>query len=77
MEEFAQVRDDFEGIAPLSIIKHCSTQWLSLKRAVKRLLTLWPALRAYFDHERDTNDRAQRVADMLMKVETNLWCHFI
>ena len=76
-EEFAQVRDDFEGIAPLSIIKHCSTRWLSLEKVVKRLLTLWPALRAYFDQERDANDRAQRVADMLMKVETKLWCHFI
>ena len=76
-EEFPQVRDNFEGIAPISIIKHCSTRWLSLERAVKRLLTLWPALRAYFDHEKDTTDRAQRVADMLMKVETKLWCHFI
>ena len=76
-EEFAQVRDDFEGIAPLSVIKHCSTRWLSLERAVKRLLALWPALRAYFDRERGTNDRAHRVADALMEVETKLWCHFI
>ena len=37
-EEFAKVRDDFEGIAPLSVIKHCSTRWLSLERAVKRPL---------------------------------------
>ena len=43
-EEFAQVLADFDGIAPLAVIKHCSTRWLSLERAVKRLLILWPAL---------------------------------
>ena len=75
--EFAEVLRDFDGIAPLSVIKHCSTRWLSLERAVKRLLTLWPALRAYFDRERGTNDRARRVAELLMDVDTNLWCHFV
>jgi len=29
-------------------IKHCSTRWLSLSKAVQRILSLYPALRSYF-----------------------------
>ena len=65
---------DFEGIAPLQVVKH---RWLSLERAVRRLLTLWPALRAYFDRERGVNDRVNRVVDSLMSVETKLWFLFV
>ena len=75
--EFAEVLHDFEGIAPLQVVKHCSTRWLSLERAVRRLLTLWPALRAYFDREMGVNDRTNRVADALMSVETKLWFLFV
>ena len=75
--EFHEVLEEFEGIAPLSIVKHCPTRWLSLERAVRRLLTLWPALRAYFDRERGTNAHAARVADALMSTETKLWFQFV
>ena len=75
--EFAEVLRDFEGIAPLQVVKHCSTRWLSLERAVRRLLTLWPALCAYFDRERGVNDCTNRVADALMSVETKLWFLFV
>ena len=75
--ELTEVVEDFEGIAPLNIIKHCPTRWLSLKRAVRRLLALWPAISAYFDRERGTNARASRVADALMSTETKLWFHFV
>ena len=75
--EFAEVVEYFEGIAPLSIIKHCPTRWLSLESAVMRLLALWPAIRAYFDRKRGTNARASRVADALMSTETKLWLHFV
>ena len=68
---------DFEGIAPVNIVKHCSTRRLSLERAVKRLLALWPALRAYFDRERGLNARASRVSDALVSIEVKLWFHFI
>ena len=76
-EEFTQVLANFDGIAPLAVIKHCSTRWLSLERAVKRLLILWPALLAYFDREREVNDRTKRVADALANPEAKLWCHFV
>ena len=75
--EFAEILQEFEGIAPLNIVKHCPTRWLSLERAVKRLLLLWPALRAYFDREKTTNARASWVADSLMSPETKVWFHFV
>ena len=52
-EEFSIVFKDFDGIAPARVLKHCSTRWLSLERAINRLLQLWPALYAYFNREID------------------------
>ena len=41
--EFSLVLNDFYGIAPVRVLKHCTTRCLSLKRALNRLLLLWPA----------------------------------
>ena len=71
---------DFDGIAPVRVLKHCSTRWLSLERALSRLLLLWPALFAYFDREADRSTdkaRVKRVVLSLCKVETKLYCHFV
>ena len=43
-EEFSIILQEFDGIAPVRVLKHC---WLSLERAIKRLLILWPALYTY------------------------------
>ena len=79
--EFAIVLRDFDGIAPLRVLKHCSTRWLSLERALGRLLLQWPALFAYFDREADRSStdkaRVKRVALSLRKVETKLYCYFV
>ena len=78
--EFAVVLKDFAGIAPVRVLKYCSTRWLSLERALSRLLLLWPALFAYFDREAArTTDKAcvQRVVLSLTKGETKLYCHFV
>ena len=78
--DFSKVLDDFDGIAPVKVLKHCSTKWLSLERALKRLLLLWPALYAYFDSEVDKSTdkaRVKRVSLSLGKVETKLYCHFV
>ena len=78
--EFGMVLKDFAGIAPVRVFKHCLTRWLSLERALSRLLLLWPALFAYFDREAErTTDKAcvQRVVLSLTKVETKLYCHFV
>ena len=49
--EFSKVLDDFDNIAPVRVLKHCTTRWLSLGRAPSRLLLLWPVIFAYFDFE--------------------------
>ena len=65
-EEFSDILKDFDGIALLQVLKHCSTRWLSLERAVKKLLILWPALYAYFDRGTATaksdKERVKRIA---------------
>ena len=72
--------DDFEDIQPLRVLKHCTTRWLSLERAVRRLLKLWPALHAYFDREissTGSNDRVRRIAAALSGIEAKLFASFV
>ena len=78
-EEFKIILKDFDGIAPARVLKHCSTRWLSLDRAVNRLLQLWPALYSYFNREIDHNDkdRVKRVEKALGNLSTQLLCHFV
>ena len=78
-QEFADVLKDFEDIIPLRVLKHCTTRWLSLQRAIKRLIELWPALHAYFDRESESsrNERVRRVATLLASVETKLFVNFV
>lgn len=80
-EEFSVVLKDFDGIAPLHVLKHCSTWWLSLERAVKRLLLLWPALYAYFYREtviaKSDKERVKRVTKALRSIETRFFCQFL
>ena len=78
-EEFSVIVDEFDGLGPVRILKHCSTRWLSLERALKRLLSLWPALYTYFDREICNADKARvkRLAKALGDVETKLYCHFV
>ena len=61
----------------MNVLKHCTTRWLSLERAVKRLLHLRPALHAYFDREAEVgNDRARKIAEKLASDETKLYVSF-
>ena len=78
-EEFSIVLKDFDSIAPARVLKHCSTRWLSLERAVNRLLQLWPALYAYFNRETDHSDkdRIKRIEKALGSVEAKLLCNFV
>ena len=36
-EEFSIILQGFDGIVPVWVLKHCSTRWLSLERAIKRV----------------------------------------
>ena len=77
-QEFLDILADFEEVAPMRVLKHCTTRWLSLERAVNRLLTLWSALNAYFDRKADTgNDRCKKIAEMLLSSETKLYISFV
>lgn len=69
---------DFHDIAAVRVLKHCTTRWLRLERAVNRLLLLWPALFAYFDRlSEKPNARIKRVAKILGNVETKICCQFL
>ena len=70
--EFSIVLQDFDGIAPARVLKHCSTRWLSLERALNRLLLLWPALFAYFNREIDNSDQDRQYTGLL-KTEPIYW----
>ena len=48
-----------------------------LRTSSEAAADLWPALLAYFDREREVNDRTKRVADALANPEAKLWCHFV
>ena len=54
-----------DGIAPVRVLKHCTTRWLSLERALNRLLHLWLALFAYFNHEADISTNKACVRQVL------------
>ena len=51
----------FTDTKELKVLNHCKTRWLSLDRAVKRVLDQWDALHAYFDREAETDDSARVV----------------
>lgn len=59
-EEFREFQE-FTGTKELKIVKHCKTRWLSLERAVQRVLQQWSALQAYFDRQAEI-DKSARVS---------------
>ena len=70
---------EFVGIEPLKVIKHCQTRWLSLERAVTRVLYQWDALHAYFDREveTDSSSRVQRLNEKLKNPLYKLVLNFL
>ena len=40
VHEFKEILADFSDIAPMRVLKHCTTRWLSLDRAVERLIAM-------------------------------------
>ena len=52
----------------MRVLKHCTTRWFSLERAVKCLIAMWTSLHVYFDLEKERdcrNEHAKRVASSL------------
>ncbi|XP_033744260.1 zinc finger BED domain-containing protein 5-like [Pecten maximus] len=70
---------DFLDVDPSKILKHCATRWLSLFRAVDRLLHHWPALKSFFVSHEDVDKpgRVKRCADLLSNPEMHMYFHFL
>ena len=47
---------DFCDVAPLKLLKHASTRWLSFERCVGSFLQQWPALLSYFRSHESWNE---------------------
>ena len=69
-KEILREFQEFTNTKELKILKHCKTRWLSLDRAVKRVLNQWDALYAYFDREAET-DHSSRV----LRLDNNFKSH--
>ena len=65
-EEFQEFQI-FVGVDLQEILKHVSTRWLSLAKCIKRMLSQWPALKAYFNSnaEKDRPGRVKRICGLL------------
>ena len=70
---------EFCDVAPLKILKHASTRWLSLEKCVNCFLQQWLALLSYFEsHEdRERPGRVKRCADYLASVEMKVYFMFL
>lgn len=70
---------EFCDVAPLKILKHASTRWLSLQRCVNRFLQQWPVLLSYFEsHEdRERPGHVKWCADYLASLEMKAYFMFL
>ena len=77
-EEYREVLE-FCEVAPLKILKHANTRWLSLQRCVNRFLQQWLALLSYFESHKDRErpGRVKRCADYLASVEMKAYFMFL
>ena len=69
-EDFREFQH-FTDTKQFKIIKHCKTRWLSLEKAVNRVLQQWPALYAYFDYVSE-NDHSSRVKRLDQNFKSHL-----
>ena len=70
---------EFCDVAPLKILKHASTRWLSLEKCVNRLLQQWSALLSYFESydDRERPGRMKWCSDYLAIVEMKSYFMFL
>ena len=67
---------DFCDTAYREIVKHVNTRWLSLERAVGRVLQQYSALKSYFQSEEDSNPRFQRLKKLFADPMTEVYLFF-
>ena len=59
-----------------SIVKHVTTRWLSLERAVERTLKQYPSLQSYFMSESESQPRFQRLQVLFADPMTEVYLLF-
>ena len=67
---------DFCDTTYRDIMKHVNTRWLSLERAVGRVLQQYAALKSYFASEHDTNPRFLRLQKLFADPMTEVYLYF-
>ena len=67
---------DFCDTTYREIVKHVNTRWLSLERAVGRVLQQYSALKSYFQSEEDSNPRFQRLQKLFVDPMTEVYLFF-
>ena len=62
-----------------SVVKHCQTRWLSLRRAIKRTLQMWDPLCSYFFTHLDLEkaEKVRMVSRVLKDPLTKPWLLFL
>ena len=67
---------DFCNTTYRDIMKHVNTRWLSLERAVGRVLQQYAALKSYFASEHDANPRFLRLQKLFADPMTEVYLYF-
>ena len=67
---------DFCDTTYREIVKHVNTRWISLERAVGRVLQQYSALKSYFQSEEDSNPRFQRLQKLFVDPMTEVYLFF-
>ena len=66
---------EFVDVNKEKILKHCTTRWLSLEKAVARTLSQWPALLSYFGSHEDAGKRTSKAGRILQMMQDPLMKH--
>uniref|UniRef100_H3BDR6 HAT C-terminal dimerisation domain-containing protein n=1 Tax=Latimeria chalumnae TaxID=7897 RepID=H3BDR6_LATCH len=72
-EELKQFRE-LCNVESRKILKHVSTQWLSLGKTLDRLLQQWPALKSYFSSQSQKDERVRMLNKSLSSPQCHLYC---
>lgn len=70
----------FVGVEEKTLIKHCPTRWLSMRKCIIRVIDQHAALRSFFQAQKDVDDPRSKVADIFKTLDDPLllpWLHFL
>ena len=75
LQEYA----DFCTIEYKTILRHCETRWLSLRKSIQRTLHMWDPLCSYFQSHCDVEKpgKVRTINVILQQPQTKLWLCFL